>query len=311
MARLAVAAGLTCGVLLDELLGDLRRGHPVAAFGSAATALEHACYADDRRRGAVFTATAVLPLLVVTRAVDRRLVRTPVRRAAVLALACWTVLGGRSLRRVSTAIGHRLSAGDIDGARSLLPSLCGRDPDSLDAAGIVRATIESLAENTSDAVVAPLLWGAFAGLPGLVGYRVVNTLDAMVGHRSPQYARFGSASAVLDDLANYLPARLAGLLTVLLARSVHGDALGGWQAWRADASRHPSPNAGVCEASAAGVLGIQLGGRTVYAGRAESRPLLGAGRVPCATDIPRAARLSRAVEFGALAVALLWIGARR
>lgn len=311
MTRQALAAALTLGVLLDELLGDPRRAHPVAAFGSAASALERACYADDRSRGAGFAAAAIVPLLVSGVAVDRRLAGRPVRRTAVLALACWTVIGGRSLRRVAAAIADRLSVGDLDGARSLLPSLCGRDPESLDAPGIVRATIESLAENTSDAVVAPLLWGAVAGLPGLIGYRAVNTLDAMVGHRSPRYARFGSASAVLDDIANFLPARLAGLLTVLLARCVAGDAAGGRRAWREDAAGHPSPNAGVCEATAAGVLGIQLGGRTVYAGRVESRPLLGDGRVPTVSDIPRAARLSRAVEFGALAVALLWIGARR
>jgi adenosylcobinamide-phosphate synthase len=214
------------------------------------------------------------------------------------------VLGGHSLRRAGSAMADHLEAGDAAAARDLLPSLCGRDPDNVDEAGLARASVESLAENTSDAIVAPLFWGAVAGLPGLLGYRAVNTLDAMVGHRSARYARFGTAAARLDDAANLAPARLTGLLTLLAAPLVGGSARDGWLAWRADAARHPSPNAGVCEATAAGVLGVRLGGTTVYRGRVEDRPQLGTGRPPAVADIRRAVRLSRAVQLGALAVAV-------
>jgi adenosylcobinamide-phosphate synthase len=311
MTRLAVAAGLVLGCLLDDVLGDPRRGHPVALFGSAAGAVERSLYADDRVRGAMFSAAAVAPVMAAAWALDHSASKRPTVRAVLVALTTWTVLGGHSLRRTARALSDCLRDGDLAAARVLLPSLCGRDPLSLDTAGIARATVESVAENTSDAVVAPLFWGAVAGMPGLVGYRAVNTLDAMVGHRSPRYARFGTASARLDDLVNFVPARLTGALTLLAAPAVRGDASAGWLAWRRDARRHPSPNAGVCEASAAGVLEVQLGGRTVYGGRVEQRPALGSGRTPTPGDVPRAVRLSRAIQWAALALAGLLAGARR
>ena len=176
-------------------------------------------------------------------------------------------------------------------------------PKVLDYAGLTRACIECLAENTSDAVVAPLLWGAIGGLPGLLGYRVVNTLDAMVGHRSARYAQFGTVAARLDDAANLVPARVAAALTLAVAPAVGGSVRSGWAAWCEDAPAHPSPNAGVCEAAAAGVLGVRLGGTTVYGGRVERRPDLGPDREPDATDVRRMVRLSRSVEIGALALA--------
>jgi adenosylcobinamide-phosphate synthase len=196
-----------------------------------------------------------------------------------------------------------LAAGDVPGARAALPSLAGRDPSSLDAPELARATVESVAENTADAAVAPLLWGAVAGLPGLLGYRAVNTLDAMVGHRSPRYERFGWAAARLDDAANWLPARLTAALTVVSAPLGRGSAAGALRAWRRDGAAHPSPNAGRCEASMAGALGIRLGGRNVYGGRVEDRPTLGNGRPAETADIPRAVRLSRTVWLAAAALA--------
>ena len=147
---------------------------------------------------------------------------------------------------------------------------------------MARAGVESLAENTSDAVVAPLFWGAVAGLPGLLGYRAVNTLDAMVGYRSARYARFGRVAARVDDVANLVPARLTAALTVLLAPLVGGRPADALRAWRRDASGHPSPNAGPVEATAAGALGLRLGGRTEYAYGVEDRPSLGDGRAPAA-----------------------------
>jgi adenosylcobinamide-phosphate synthase len=160
--------------------------------------------------------------------------------------------------------------------------------------------VESVAENTSDAVVAPLLWGALAGLPGLLGYRAVNTLDAMVGHHGPRYENFGWAAARADDLANYLPARLTAALTAAVAPAVGGNWRTALSVARADGHRHPSPNAGVAEAAFAGALGLRLGGRNDYGSHTEDRPLLGAaGRAPGVDDIARAARLSRAVTAAA------------
>lgn len=196
-----------------------------------------------------------------------------------------------------------LDAGDVDAARRRLPHLCGRDPSRLDGKELARATVESVAENTSDAVVAPLVWGAALGVPGLLAYRAVNTLDAMVGHRSSRYARFGWAAARLDDAANWLPARLTGLLTVACAPLAGGSPRAAYAVLRRDGAAHPSPNAGRCEAAFAGALGVRLGGVNVYDDRAEHRPELGDGRAPDAADVRRAVRLSRAVTVAAAAIA--------
>ena len=227
----------------------------------------------------------------------------PAATLTATALATWTVLGGASLGGAALALGRALDAGDLDAARRMLPALCGRDPDLLDAAGLARAAVESVAENTSDAVVAPLLWGAAFGLPGLLGYRAVNTLDAMIGHHSPRYERFGWAAARLDDVANLVPARLTGLLAVTLAPSVGGRPRQALRTLRRDGGKHPSPNAGRCEAAFAGALGIRLGGRNSYHGRTEQRGLLGDGAPPAAPDIARAVRLSRLVSGAALLMA--------
>jgi adenosylcobinamide-phosphate synthase len=175
----------------------------------------------------------------------------------------------------------------------------GRDPSGLDGDEVARAALESVAENTCDAIVAPLLWGAAAGLPGLLAYRAANTLDAMVGYRSPRHANFGWASARLDDAANLLPARLTAALVALAAPTVGGDArAAAGAAWR-DGRRHPSPNAGYSEAAFAGALGLRLGGRNVYADRVEERPLLGNGRPPTYADLGAAGRLCAAVTVAA------------
>jgi adenosylcobinamide-phosphate synthase len=302
MSRLPVAAGLILGVLADELFGDPRRGHPVAGFGTAATHLERRLYQDSRQAGGQYTLACVLPVLTVAALVERRTLRHPAARVVAIAAATWTVVGGRSLRRIATDLAQALHDNDTEKARALVPSLCGRDPQKLDEKGLARATVESIAENTSDSVTAPLFWGAVAGLPGLLGYRAVNTLDAMVGHRSPRYARFGTAAARLDDLANLVPARLTAALTVALARQVGGSPTEAYRAWRSDAAAHPSPNAGRCEATAAGALGLTLGGPTSYPTHTEFRPILGAGRTPAPDDIPRATKLSHLIQYATLAV---------
>ena len=299
------AAGLLLGAALDAALADPRRRHPVAAFGSLAGQAEARLWADSRGRGAAHLAVCLLPVTTAGLATGRLTRGHPVAAAAVTALASWAVLGGTSLRREALALGRALEAGDVPAAREVLPALCGRDPGSLDAAGLARAAVESVAENTSDAVVAPLLWGAAFGLPGLLGYRAVNTLDAMIGHRSPRYQRFGWAAARLDDAANLIPARVTGLLAGLLAPTVGGRARPALRTLRRDGHQHPSPNAGRCEAAFAGALGVRLGGTNSYQGRVEQRGLLGDGRPPAAADVTRAARLSRLVSAAAVLLAAL------
>ena len=241
-------------------------------------------------------------------AVAERVARRPAGRTLVTAAATWVVLGGASLHREGAALAGELDRGDLGAARARLPGLCGRDPAALDAGGLARAATESVAENTSDAVVAPLLWGAVAGVPGLLGYRAVNTLDAMVGHRSPRYLRFGWAAARLDDAANLVPARVAALLVAGCAPAVGGAPRAALGAWRRDAAAHPSPNAGPVEAAAAGALGVTLGGRTVYRHGVEERPRLGDGPPPDSTDLRRAVRLSRLVGGAAALLAVLVAG---
>jgi adenosylcobinamide-phosphate synthase len=297
------AAGLLAGFALDAALGDPRRWHPVAGFGRAAGALERRLYAPHRRAGGVYAVVAVgVPVVggVALAALTRN---RPVARAALVAAVTWTVLGGRTLRREAAVIAGALERGDVPAARDRLNYLCGRDPSALGPAELARATVESVAENTSDAVVAPLFWGAVGGLPGLLGYRAANTLDAMVGHRSPRYARFGTPAARLDDALNLLPSRLTGLLTVAAAPLAGGSRAEAWRIWRRDRADHPSPNAGQCESAVAGALGVRLGGRNVYFGRTETRPLIGDGPRPDARHIRRAARLSCLVGLAAATLA--------
>ena len=290
-----LAAGLLAGYAADAFLADPQRGHPVALFGQAARKLERACYADSRSRGALYTAACVGGSAALGMAVDRVIGRRRGLALAATATAAWTVIGASSLRREATAIGDLLEQGDLPGARERLPRLCGRDARGLSESALARAVIESVAENTSDAVVAPLFWGAVAGTPGLLAYRAANTLDAMVGHRSERYRNFGWASARLDDVLNLAPARLTGLLTVAAAPTVGGLRQQTWQVLRHDARSHPSPNAGHCEASAAGALGLRLGGTNVYGSQVEERPQLGNGRAPRGFDIARANKLSKTV----------------
>ena len=301
----ADAAGLGLGYLADLLVGDPRRGHPVAGFGRLAGRLEEGLYADRR-----FAGVATVSILVAGAAglgwAGGRLTRSqPVARTAVVALATWAVLGGRSLRREAMIISGQLAEADLPAARERIRHLVGRDPTQLDAAELTRACVESVAENTSDAVVAPLFWGAVLGLPGLLAYRAINTLDAMFGHRTPRYERYGSAAARLDDVANWLPARATAGLIAAVARAVGGSPSAALRAVHRDAKAHPSPNAGVVEAAFAGALGVRLGGTNVYAGRVEHRGELGDGRAPRPQDIARAVQLSAGVSAAAVALAIL------
>ncbi len=292
------AVGVLAGWLADLVFADPRRGHPVAGFGAVASALERRTYRDAGLAGAVHVGVLVSAVSLLGVAIERVAGRVGV------AAATWTVLGGTSLLRTVSELSDSLTAEDIGAARRLLPSLCGRDPDALDGDGLTRAALESLAENTSDAQVAPLFWAAVGGVPGALVYRAINTLDAMVGYRSPRYARFGWAAARLDDLANYVPARFTAALVVVCSPLVGGSPTGALRAWRRDAARHPSPNAGVVEAAFAGALSVRLGGPTRYPHGLEIRPALGDGSPPQVADLRRAVTLSRLVQTAATALAI-------
>lgn len=284
-SRLAAPAA---AILLDRILGDEPLDpHPVAVFGSGMTRLEYRWWADDRGRGVLHAAAGV-----VVGAGAGRITRSGV-------LATWVAVGGRSLDRAAASVSDALRAGDLDLARERLPSLVGRDPRDLDEAEIARAVVESVAENTVDAVVAPVLWAVVAGAPGALGYRAINTLDAMVGHRSPRHERFGWASARLDDAANLVPARIAALL-VALVRPERAGAVA--RIVRRDAHRHPSPSGGVVESAFAAALDRSLGGPLRYGDRHEDRPVLGDGPPVDIADIDRARRLARDVDLALAAI---------
>ena len=298
------ALGLLLGVVADALLGDPSRWHPVAGLGGAAGAAERFWWADSRGRGVVHTAVCVgVPVAAVV--VAQRVLPRGAASVLLTATATWAVLGGRSLAHEASVMAHLLGRGDLADGRTRLSHLAGRDAADLSLDELARASVESVAENTSDAVVAPLLWGAVAGVPGLVGYRAVNTLDAMVGHRSPRYLRFGWASARLDDVANLLPARVAAGLAVALAPVVGGSPAAALRVWRRDAGQHPSPNAGPVESAFAGALGVRLGGENTYGGTVEHRGVLGDGEPAGVADLPRAVRLAVAVDVGAAALAVV------
>lgn len=298
-------AGLALGWLADAVVGDPRHRHPVSGFGSVATRLEGSTYARRRSRGVGHVAILVGAAAALGVMAERTSGRHAAVHTLVTAAATWAVLGGRSLSREAVIIDGQLRADDLPAARLQVRNLVGRDTSALDADDVARACVESLAENTSDAVVAPLVWGAVLGVPGLLGYRAVNTLDAMIGHRSERYAEFGWGAARLDDFVNWAPARLSGILALMLSPGLgHGTIRDGLAAIRRDAPAHPSPNGGVVEAAFAGALGVSLGGRNVYEGRTENRGRLGRGRPAAVDDIEPATRLARRVALAALVSAV-------
>lgn len=308
---LSRSAGLLLGLAADALLGDPRRWHPVAGFGTYAEWVEQRTYRDTRAAGAIHLLVCAGSAVALGAILERATAGRPVRHALVTATATWAVVGARSLTLEGRAMAAALEGGDLAAARQRLPHLCGRDPAGLDERELARATVESLAENASDAVACSLVWGALLGVPGLLGHRAVNTLDAMVGHRCPRYARFGTAAARCDDLLGLLPARLTGVLAALAAPLVGGSVGHAWRVLRRDHCGHPSPNAGWPESAWAGALGVRLGGVNRYAGAVEVRPAMGEGAAPAVADVRRAARLLSIVSWccaGAVLVASVVFG---
>ena len=289
MRALAAAAG----VAVDRFLGEPGvEPHPLVVFGCLMSRVEGRLYRHRRAAGAVHAAIG-LALGVGAGTLLRS-----------TTAATYVAVGARSLAEAATAVERALAGHDLEAARRLLPTLVGRDPEGLDGADVARAVVESVAENTVDAVVAPVLWAAVAGAPGALGYRAINTLDAMVGHHSSRYERYGWASARLDDVAGWVPARLTAALVVAARPRAARSVL---LAVRHQAPQHPSPNSGVAEAAFAAALGLRLGGVNRYGDRVECRPLLGQGRAAGPGDIAAAVRLSR--DVGTLLATILSFGA--
>ena len=294
------AGAMAVAVALDALLGwpgglFARIGHPVIWLGALIDALDRRCNrtADApwlRRVAGVAAALVVIVLAAALAWAAQATVAFGWSRMFLLGILTWPFVALRSLHDHVAAVARPLEAGDIAAARTAVSMIVGRDPAQLDEAGIARAAIESLAENTSDGIVAPVFWGALFGLPGIVGYKAVNTLDSMIGHRTARHQSFGWAAARIDDLANFIPARLTGFLFALL--SARPQAATACMA--RDARAHRSINAGWPEAAMAGALGVRLCGPRSYHGVLADEPWLNASaRDPAAADLISALKLYR------------------
>jgi cobalamin biosynthesis protein CobD len=279
---MTVALICGCAVLLDLWLGEPRRYHPLAGFGRLANWLEARLNRRRRALGVLALALAVLPLVLLAAA----LARLPQVGVVAEVLLLYLAIGATSLAQHGRAVAAALAGGDLALARQRVGWMVSRDTAVLDEEGVARAATESVLENGNDAVFGALFWFLLLGAPGAVLYRLVNTLDAMWGYRSERFESFGWAAARLDDLLNWPAARLTALSYALL-----GDGRRALRCWRRQGRRTASPNAGVVMAAGAGALGLQLGGPAVYHGVVETRPLLGEGQAPAASDIVRAIRL--------------------
>ena len=296
-------------------------GHPVTWIGHLIDALDRLFNRETvgarARRAAGIVAVLILIVVVgaVGLVVERELLRLPFGLLAV-GLVASTLIAQRSLHRHVADVAVALEKRGTEAGRTAVSYIVGRDTEALDTAGVARAAIESLAENFSDAVVAPILWLAIAGLPGAALYKAINTADSMIGHRTRRYEAFGWAAARLDDLVNLPGSRLSALLLIAAAGlSKNASANGAWRAMRRDAARHRSPNAGYPEAAMAGALGLSLAGPRVYGGVPVDDATMGDGRGDAdAADIVRALALYRradAILLALLATATVFVIAPR
>ncbi len=299
---------IAAALALDLLLGDPAwLPHPVRLVGRAIDCGERILRTGDERRdlrGGTALALAIVALAgLVTWALIAVLGRlSPTLGACAAVTFAWTTLALRGLDQAAAEVGRCLARSDIDAARRALPALVGRDPQALDRDAIVRATVESVAENCSDGVVAPVLFLFVGGPVAAIGYKAINTLDSMIGYRGQRYLYFGRCAARLDDFANLVPARLTALC-LSAAAACFGRGAQALATCRADAHRHQSPNAGFPEAAMAGALGIQLGGDAVYDGVLECRAWLGRPeRQPTLEDITAARKLLHMAALLAFAV---------
>lgn len=284
-------------VIVDQLVGDPRWfPHPVKGIGRLAMWLESPMrrYFANQRLAGTFTVGAVLAATISVVGVllwgAGRI--HPLVGDAVSILIIYSGIAARDLVKHSTEVRRAVDIQDLNLARARVSMICGRDTDRLDEGGIVRATVESVAENMVDGVTAPLFFACIGGPVGIMLYKAVNTLDSTFGYKNERYARFGWASAKLDDVANYVPSRLTGLLVPAGAWILGMRAVGSWKIFLRDRKKHPSPNASLTEAAVAGALGVQLGGLSYYGGLPSEKPTLGdACESPVADHIARANRL--------------------
>lgn len=295
---LIVAA--VAGVALDAVFGESKGWHPLVAFGRMAERIEQRCNAGGggwRSHGLSAWCLAVLPLTLLVGV----LAQVPVFGWVVDVLALYVALGLQSLGEHAQPVARALRLGDLQLARERVGYMVSRNTAALDATGVARAGTESVLENGSDAVFAALFWFLVAGAPGVVLYRLSNTLDAMWGYRNPRFERFGWAAAKIDDGLNYLPARLVALTYALLGKTALA-----LRCWRQQAPQWDSPNAGPVMAAGAGALGVSLGGAAEYHGEQHLRPQLGQGPPAQARDIERALNLVYGGVLLWLALLLLW-----
>ena len=286
------AFSMAVALLLDALLGEPRRFHPLVGFGRLTLWIEELLYADSRRRGALAVALLLIPATLLALFV----VKIPLLGSVLGILLLYFALGLKSLQQHARDVARAMTTGSLADARERVGRIVSRDTSTLDETQVARATVESVLENGNDAVFGTLFWFALAGAPGAVLYRLANTLDAMWGYKNARYLHFGWAAARFDDLLNYPPARLTALTYAVL-----GATRQALICWRTQAPTWDSPNAGPVMAAGAGALKVSLGGAARYSGEWHERPALGTGAPPTATDIERALRL---VRHGAW----LWVG---
>jgi len=305
---------MLAGLALDLMLGwpdrlYARIGHPVTWLGRLITALEARLNTGTHlirlRMGALTTLITIAAAMLPALALQAMLPDGPLGWLIGGVLA-WPLIALRSMHDHVATVAAPLAKGDLEAARRAVAMIVGRDPAMLDTAGVARAGIESLAENTGDGIVAPVFWGVVAGLPGIAAYKAINTLDSMIGHRNDRYEAFGKVAARLDDLANLIPARLTGLLFAL---ATPRHALRALRIMARDARHHRSPNAGWPEAAMAGALGIRLSGPRIYGSHVSDEPWINPGALdPQAADMHRALSLYvRAMTLMALALLGLWL----
>lgn len=284
------AVAVLLAFLVDLAVGDPPRlPHPVIIIGKTISALERVSYSPGKPGGILcggLTALAVVGTAYAATAALLFFLKW-VHPWLAVAAEIWlisTTLAARGLARAAGDVLRPLAAGDLQLARRMVGRIVGRETGSMESREATRATVETVAENTVDGIIAPLLYAFIGGAPLAMAYRAVNTLDSMLGYRSERYIYFGRLSARLDDAANYLPARIGGLMLLAAAWITGRNARGALRSVIRDSRRHPSPNSGIPEAAVAGALGVRLGGRNVYGGRESFRHYLGDNVYPLSPD---------------------------
>jgi len=287
---------LLAAVLLDHWLGEPRRFHPLVGFGWLVLRVEQVAYGTSHVRGVVAVCALLLPLVAF--AAWLQSLETIGMLCSVLLL--YFAIAPRSLREHAERVAAACGNDDLPAARSAVGRMVSRDTTQLNGEGVARATVESVLENGNDAIFSALFWFAVAGAPGVVLCRLSNTLDAMWGYRNARYNEFGWAAARLDDVLNFIPARLTALSYALL-----GHTRGALQCWQTQAKHWESPNAGPVMAAGAGALQVRLGGAAIYHGEISERPPLGCNAEVACGDIARAVQLVRRTLYVWLGVAVL------